>query len=126
MKKIKEKEVADFVGVTMQTLRNWKKPIELKDSLKYLPPTGKHQLYKAAKLITYLLDYSIFKDKDVEEVSEHFNNFDFLKFNTEVVLDLLSLAKKDKKYYQELEKILKDLKEQIEEIEQIIIRNPLL
>jgi len=88
-KKITDLQIAEFVGVTDATLRNWKRPLE-EDGLKYYPPTGKHNLYKGAKIATYLLKYT-----DNGEEAEHYNNLEILKSNTEALEDYLKMLNRE-------------------------------
>ncbi|WP_152017969.1 hypothetical protein [Aliarcobacter butzleri] len=71
LKDITDVKLANYIGVAeTKTLRNWKKL----DNPNFIPATGKHNLYKAAKSYMYL---NSFKEINKEECEMH-NNFDLL------------------------------------------------
>ena len=63
MKKTTQKKVAEFFGVTANTIVNWGKPVLQKDEktgeiARFYPPTGRHHLVRATEL------YYILKKED--------------------------------------------------------------
>lgn len=55
MKKTTQKQVAEFFGVTANTIVNWGKPLLQKDEktgeiARFYPPTGRHHLVRATEL----------------------------------------------------------------------------
>ena len=49
-------KISEFTKVTAKKLAKWKSPI-VEKGCKYYPPTGKHNLYRGAKIATYLLGF---------------------------------------------------------------------
>jgi len=88
-KKITDLEVAEFVGVSDKTIRNWREPQE-EDGVKFYPPYGRHNLLKGAKIATYLLKY-----EDNGEEAEHFNRLEILRSNIEALEDYLKIIERD-------------------------------
>ncbi len=86
--KLTDLEIAEFCGVTDATLRNWKKTKE-EGGIKFYPPYGRHNLYKGAKIATFLLKYA-----DNDEESEHYNNLELLASNAEALADYLKMLQK--------------------------------
>ena len=112
-----DKEIADFVGVAKRTLGNWKKGQNVGDIIFY-PPVGKHNLYKGAKLATYLLSYPTFKNEDGEEESENFNEIEILKSNVDVLAELIKHCKCPENSF-DVEGITKNIKKIIDELEEV-------
>ena len=79
---------AEFNGVSKSTLIRWK-TYETVDGVKFLPPFGKHNLYKGARLATYLFSH----DFQNEEEMEWENNFKKIK---EAVEELKEIVKEEK------------------------------
>jgi len=52
---ISDKEVAEFTGITDRALRKWRKPSQEIDGAVVYLPSGKHNLYRGARLAYYLL-----------------------------------------------------------------------
>ncbi len=109
---VTDKQICKFTGVSDQTLINWKRPRILPNGTKFYPPTGRHNLYKGARIATYLLDYPTYKDEDGEEVSEMNNRLEILVESADELNKLLWLACGDSPYYD----ILKNLSDNIKGI----------
>ena len=115
---VTDKQVAEFVGVEDRTLRNWKKP-QITDGAKFYPPTGRHNLYKGARIATYLLDYPTYTDEDGEKVSEWSNRLDDLVSSSQELSELVELACKESPYYTRLKELSSIIKSTIEDIEKL-------
>jgi len=79
---------AEFNCVSKSTLIRWKTPQET-EGVKFHPPFGKHNLYKGARLATYLFSHD-FQNK---EKMEWENNFEKIK---EAVEELKEIVKEEK------------------------------
>ena len=101
----------------MLIVQNWKKP-QVRDGIKFYLPEGKHNLYRGAKLITYLS-----RSRDDGEESEHFNKIENIEMLTNNIASMLNLLK-DPDYRDIAEKTIKKdikaLKEEIENIKNIV------
>ncbi len=86
--RLTDKEVAEFVGVEDRTLRNWKKPQKVVDGAAVYLPHGRHNLYRGAKMATYLLDYP----EDGDGYSEPYNRLDMLQERLQQVEALIDAA----------------------------------
>ena len=106
---VTDKQVCKFVGVSDQTLINWKKS-QIVDGAKFYPPTGRHNLYKGARIATYLLDYPTYTDEDGEEVSEMNNRLEVLVESADELNKLIWLACGDSPYYDMLKKLSDSIK----------------
>jgi hypothetical protein len=107
--KITDLRVAKFVDTTDRTLLNWKKPKVLENGTKFYPAEGKHNLYRGAKVITYLLDY--------DEVN--INNLEVLKKNTDELFSLIKLTCKNNENKEQLESIAATIKSIVNDIDKL-------
>jgi len=89
--KLTDKEIAKFNGVTDATLRNWKKPKQEGD-VKFFPPYGKHNLYRGAKLATYLLKYEKEDNKENDVFDNQINNLELLRSNIQIIRDYIDMV----------------------------------
>jgi len=99
-------KVARFNGIKEEELNSWKQPIQ-EGNIKFYPPYGKHNLYKGAMLSYYLLSYDEWLEDD-EEVSEHFNNLDYIEAS---VQKIESLAEGNEELLKEVVNLKQSLKE---------------
>jgi hypothetical protein len=102
-------KAAKFVGTTDRTLLNWKKPKVLENGTKFYPAKGKHNLYRGARIITYLLDY--------DEVN--INNLEVLKNNTDELYNLIKYTCKDNENKEQLENIAATIKSIVSDIDKL-------
>ena len=112
-------QTAKFVGVTAQALRNWKKPQTTPDRIKYYLPTGKHNLYRGARLITYLLDLPIVTDEDGDKNSLPENRLEILTSSAVELDELIRLACKNSPYKERLTKLSSTIKRIVKDMEEI-------
>jgi len=109
-----DKKIAKFVGVTPKTLQNWKRPLTQEkngEMVKFYPPTGKHQLYRGAKLATHLFSYT-------EDEDQHFNNLEALSSKADNVFSLLSLIERDDIEENVKKNILNQVKNEVKELKE--------
>jgi len=113
LKELTDLKVAKFVGVTNRTLQNWKRPPKNNAFL----PFGKHNLYKGARLATYLLMYK----EGEEETEEIYNNLENMLLSAdkiEKLVELISINCKSK-YLEDLKKEASFLKEKLEGLQKL-------
>ena len=118
-KKVTDLQTAKFVGVTAQALRNWKKPQTTPDRIKYYLPTGKHNLYRGARLVTYLLDLPIVTDEDGNKNSLPENRLEILTSSAVELDELIRLACKNSPYKERLTKLSSTIKRIVKDMEEI-------
>ena len=111
-KELTDLKIADFVNVTNRTLQNWKRPKE-KNGVKYYTPTGKHNLYIGARLVTYLLYNN----------TETSNNLEELISNVNKLKELINSLEKEcnSKYIKDLKEEISLIEDKIKNIEQLTI-----
>ena len=106
MKKILIKNIAKFCGVTPAALQKWKRPLTAEDGVKYLPPTGKHNLFYGCRIITYLFDNT---DKD-------FTNYVLIRDNVNYLKYFVEKHDKNDKTAQEAVEVLQEFVDFLEDI----------
>jgi len=124
IKELTDLKIASFVGVTNRTLQNWKKPTKIIGDIKIYAPAGKHNLYKGAKLATYLLDYKQYlgTDEDIE-VSEPSNNLEKMLQSINTISNLIEIVENNcnNKYIKDLKEEVEELKNKLEDLQKLTI-----
>ena len=127
LKEITDKKIMEFTDTSDRTLRNWKKPTQIIGDTKIYAPVGKHNLYKGAKLATYLLDYKQYLDTDEEdnpiEVSEPLNNLESMLQSINTISNLTEIVENNcnNKYIKDLKEEVEELKNKLEDLQKLII-----
>jgi len=84
--KVTQQQIAIFFGLTRKTITNYKKDLKNKIKEGYIPPLGKHNLYKSMLLYFKLFNYK-------EE--EHNNLYEVLKSEIDYLNDAFPLISKN-------------------------------
>lgn len=118
LKDITDIKLANYVGVAeTKTLRNWKKL----ENDSFIPATGKHNLYKAAKTYMYLNAYKEVNDEECKVYNNMeilFGAFETLESNLNI--DISGLNKEVKQAIMNTNKTaLKNIKDILEDIRSI-------
>lgn len=116
LKDINDLKVAEFTGVTNRTLQNWKKPKNI-EGVKIFSTYGKHNLYRGAKLATYLLALK----KNEEETIEEENNLTLMSESIEKIIKIIDILRLEckSKYLEDLKEEAEFLKEKIKDLENL-------
>ncbi len=111
-KNITDTKIADFTKTDIETLKSWKN-----SGNNVFMPEGKHNLYKGARIATYLLAF----EENTEETSEEHNNLTLILKSIKRMEELAEIIKDNckSKFFEELQKEIEFLKGEMENINEL-------